>query len=104
MSKKKRKYYPPLEKGIKQYVLILNDAGIETYESCEGGQGHSYPEPTVRFHGDHSEGFRALAIALQHALPVLFLRKLWTIQDLQPVGPTWELVFAKISPISPIRY
>jgi len=23
---------------------VLRDSGIETYESCQGGQGHSYSE------------------------------------------------------------
>ena len=32
-------------------------AGIETFESCPGGPGHAYAEPTVRFYGDRSEGF-----------------------------------------------
>lgn len=88
-----REYDSPLDAGIQQYVEILVGAGIETYESCEGGPGHAYPEPTVRFHGDHTEGFRALAVALQHGLPVSSLRRTWTVQDLEPVGPTWEIVF-----------
>jgi len=91
----KKQYDPPLDKGIERYVEILASAGIETYESCEGGQGHPYPEPTIRFHGGHGEGFRALAIALQNNLPVYELRRTWNIQDLQPVGPTWEIVFFK---------
>ncbi len=89
----RKKYDSPLDAGIRKYVEILVEAGVETYESCEGGDGHAYPEPAVRFHGDHSEGFRALAIALQHDLPVAYLRRLWTIKDLQPTGPTWEIVF-----------
>ncbi len=28
-------------------VEVLRAAGVETFESCEGGAGHSYPEPTV---------------------------------------------------------
>ena len=85
-----------LDSGIRRYVQILWDGGIETYESCEGGEGHAFPEPTVRFHGGHAEGFRALSVALQHALPVASLRRIWTLQDLEPVGPTWELVFWRI--------
>ncbi len=86
-------YHPPLDEGIRHCVEILVEGGIETYESCEGGEGHSYTEPTVRFHGEHSEGFRALAIALQHRLPVRVLHRVWTVQDAEPTGPTWELVF-----------
>ncbi len=82
-----------LDAGIREYVKILHENGIETYESCEGGQGHAFTEPTIRFHGERSEGFRALAIALQHNLPVFKLCRFWTIQDLEPVGPDWEMTF-----------
>ena len=84
-----------LDKGIERAVLILVNAGIETYESCEGGPGHSYPEPAIRFYGERAEGFRALAIALQHALPVSFIRRIWSINDGEPIGPDWEIVFSR---------
>lgn len=83
-----------LDPGIMAAVKLLRDAGIETFESCQGGAGHSYPEPTVAFHGQHGEGFRALAAALQHRLPVSELRRVWSIEDGEPVGPHWEMVFA----------
>lgn len=92
---KQKEYSSPLDKGIKHYVEILASEGIETYESCEGGADHAYSEPTIRFHGGHTEGFRALAIALQHTLPVSSLRRAWNIEDLEPVGPTWEIVFSR---------
>jgi len=86
-------YDPPLDEGIRQYVESLTDAGVETYESCEGGPGHAYAEPTIRFHGDKAEGLRALAAALQRGLPVTALRRIWTLIDGEPTGPYWELVF-----------
>ncbi len=92
-STRKRIYSPPLDPGIKRYVEVLNDRGVETFESCQGGKGHSYPEPTIRFSGDRTEGFRAFAIAQQHAFPVHALRRTWPIVDGDPTGPCWELVF-----------
>lgn len=92
-----RQYDPPLDAGIRRAVEILNRVGIETYESCEGGSGHAYPEPTIRFHGDASEGFRAVAAALQHKLPVSAIRRVWDIIDGEPSGPTWEMVFSQTS-------
>ena len=86
-------YSPPLDKGIQREVKILAEGGIETYESCEGGIGHSYPEPTVRFRGERSEGFKALAIALQNDLKPSDLRRLWAIIDGEPTGPCWEMTF-----------
>jgi len=87
------KFDPPLDKGIARYVQVLVIAGIETFESCEGGAGHAYPEPTIRFHGDNSSGFKALSIALQHQLPVTALRRIWVVIDNEPVGPEWEMTF-----------
>lgn len=92
---KKRKYKPPLDKGIAPFVKILASEGIETYASCEGGKGHSYSEPTIRFHGEIYEGFRVLAVALAHGLPVSQIQQFWAIHDLQPVGPDWEIIFSK---------
>lgn len=86
-------YDPPLDPGIKPFVEVLNDGGIETFESCQGGDGHAYPEPTVRFHGDKSEGVRALGVALRANLPVCSLRRVWPVIEGEPTGPWWELTF-----------
>lgn len=83
----------PLDPGIEYAVRILNQGGIETYESCQGGAGHSYPEPTVRFHGDNSEGFRAFAWAMRHGLKVVALRRVYDVIDGELTGPTWEMTF-----------
>ncbi len=84
---------PPLDPGIRPYVEVLDAAGVETFESCHGGPGHCYPEPTVRFRGHRGEGFRALALALERCWPVNDLRRVWPIHDREPTGPYWELTF-----------
>src|SRR5687767_1979211 len=89
-------YDPPLDKGISTAVEVLRRAGIETFESCEGGSGHAYPEPTVRFHGDQAEGLRALAAAMRGGLRVTALRRTWPVLDSEPTGPWWELTFHAI--------
>ena len=83
-----------LDPGIASYVDVLDAAGIETFESCEGGEGHAFLEPTIRFYGDRGEGFRALAVATTHALPVSELRRYWQIVNGEPEGPHWELTFS----------
>lgn len=82
-----------LDAGITRHVEVLRSAGIETFESCQGGTGHAYHEPTVRFHGERSEGFRALAAAMQSGLAVSELRRVWPINDGEPTGPWWEITF-----------
>jgi hypothetical protein len=86
-------YDPPLDRGIAAAVQALGAAGVETFESCEGGHGHAYPEPTVRFHGNQQEGFRAFAAAMDAGLKVAELRRVWPILDQEPTGPWWELTF-----------
>ena len=58
-----------LDLGIAPYVDVLDAHGVETFESCQGSDGHCFAEPTVRFYGEHSEGFRALSVAVQLELP-----------------------------------
>lgn len=90
-----QEFSPPLDTGIAKAVHVLRAAGVETFESCQGGIGHSFPEPTVRFHGNVGAGYYALGVALTHALPVSELRRTWDIEDKCPTGPYWELVFWK---------
>lgn len=80
--------------GIFQAVVVLQEAGVETFESCEGGCGHAYSEPSVRFHGSRAEGLRALAVAIEAGLNVAELRRVWPVRDQEPTGPWWELTFA----------
>jgi hypothetical protein len=85
--------YKQIGPGIMQAVRVLHESGVETFESCEGGDGHAFYDPTIRFHGGHEEGFRALAVALQHGLHVSELRRYYSIQNGFPVGPYWEMTF-----------
>ena len=85
--------YRRLDPGIRRIVEILKENGIESFESCEGGPGHAYFEPTVCFYGQQSEGFKALAIALQNGLRVSELRRYYSVEDGEPVGPKWAMTF-----------
>ena len=90
----KEPWLADLDPGIRDYVEILSNQGIETFESCQGGPGHAYPEPTVRFHGQPGEGPRALGVCIDHGLPVQCLRRVWDLLNSnEPTGPHWELVF-----------
>jgi hypothetical protein len=82
-----------LDTGIRNTVLILLKNGIETFESCQGGKGHAFFEPTVRFHGNKAEGLRAVSIAMNNGLKVSNLRRYWTLEDGELQGAWWELTF-----------
>lgn len=92
-----------VDPGVALYVATLIEAGVETYESCQGGPhedrearggyDHAYPQPTVRFHGTQGAGWWALQVCLDHDFPVESLSRIWTVEDREPHGPTWQLVF-----------
>jgi hypothetical protein len=84
-----------IDDGIAREVAALKAGGVETFESCQGGHGHAYTEPTVRFHGDRAEGFRALAVAMKEGLSVDCLRRVWPLINGEPTGPSWELTFRR---------
>jgi hypothetical protein len=83
-----------LDDGIRDIVITLMTNGVETFESCEGGRGHSYPCPIVRFEGEPAEGLRALSVAISHGLPVSHLRRVWDVFDGYIEGPCWEMTFS----------
>ena len=82
-----------IDPGIARAVAILQEGGVETFESCEGGSGHAFPEPTIRFYGTPAAGPRALAVCMDHGLPVLALRRVWYMENNEMTGPNWELTF-----------
>src|SRR5579864_8916432 len=82
-----------IDPGIANAVSILQQNGVETFESCEGGEGHAFPEPTVRFYGTPAAGPRALAVCMDHGLPVMALRRVWYMENHELTGPNWELTF-----------
>ena len=92
-SEKSEPPWDKVDEGIKPILKVLYEEGIETFESCQGGTGHAFPFPTVKFSGGISEGYRAFAIALQYDLRPLFLRRAYYILNKELVGPEWEMTF-----------
>lgn len=88
---------PPddLDPGIARAVHVLYAAGIQTFESCEGGDGHASRVPIVRFYGTPATGWAALAACLDHGLPVDVLNRAWDIDDGEPSGPYWSITFRR---------
>src|ERR1700681_2359157 len=79
---------PDLDPGIREYVARLRSNGIETFESCQGGPGHAFTEPTIRFYGTPEAGWRAVAVCLAYGLPIMALRRVWYVLDAnEPTGP-----------------
>lgn len=83
-----------LEPGIRNAVIALQEAGIETLMSCEGGEGHADFEPTIRVCSIRpGYQFKALAAAIELGLPVKEVRVIHWYRNDELRGPIHELIF-----------
>ena len=93
----------PVDPGILGWVNLLRFHGVETCQSCQGGAGHAYPEPTIDFEGDRFEGWYAVSIAFRvgsmDGLAPSELRRKWDLMDGEPEKPVWQLVFAVVGEV-----
>ena len=78
-----------LDRWMRYAVFVLHRGGIQTDESCQGGRGHAFPEPTIRFEGTRDDAFRAVALARAHGLPAHHLRQFWRLNDEGAELPAW---------------
>lgn len=74
-------WYDLLDTGIRFPVKVLHAYGFETCQSCEGGDGHSYPEPTVDLVGsaETTPGFAALHYLNAYGLDVQAVAQVWDV-------------------------
>jgi len=94
-------FYAGIDAGIRFAVRVLHADGIETCQSCEGGQGHAYEEPSIdlRADGPHrASGFRALSALADYGLHVRRVELVWDVVDDLPTERIWRIVLRKAHP------
>jgi len=80
-----------IDPGIAHVVRLFMEHGIETRQSCQGGDGHAYPYPTVDI---GRQPWKALDVANDYGMPVMEITRSWRIEDGCPEDhPTWSIVF-----------
>lgn len=57
----KEQHYRQMDPGVRGLVIRLNDAGIETDWSCQGGRGHLCSRMTIQCRTWHPMGHAGLA-------------------------------------------
>lgn len=88
-------------------VKLLNEHGFQTFESCQGGEGHCYDVPTVRFFGTEHELIRAFEICQAYSLNVFNAKRVFRKEDIytnqgvgegneMPKGTAWCIPFNEI--------
>lgn len=90
-----------IDAKIERFVRILRLNGVNTIQSCQGGEGHPSQHPMVWFLGDQGEGMRAAGIAMNHGYQILYLNRQWQFYDGEIVNPPyWELILKDTSPVN----
>lgn len=75
-------WYASIDPGVRFAVRVLHAAGIDTGQSCEGGEGHCYKWPTVDLGGqklDTKDGFAALAALANYGIEVRSVSFEWCV-------------------------
>ena len=99
-----------LDEGIKDAVRILRTHGFKTFESCQGGEGHCFFEPTIRFEGTEFDLIRAYTICELYNLPVYQVRRVFRKTSIYkdnnsinalPFGEEWDIPFNEITFLKP---
>jgi hypothetical protein len=65
-----------MDPGIIRVVRLLQEAGVETCQSCQGGEGHAYEWPAVDV---THEPWKALDVANGYGIPVSRIAHTWNI-------------------------
>ncbi len=94
------KNYDGIDKGIRFAVRVLHSHGIETGQSCEGGDGHAYDHPTVDLAGGarYGDGFAALHFLTLHGLSVETVELVWTVDRGLIADNFWRIVLTEARP------
>lgn len=100
----------PLPEGLDELIMpavkVLRDHGFKTFESCQSGPGHCFPEPTVRFEGTEFDLIRAYDICESYGLPVWEVRRVYRKTEIcvkdakglsHSLGDIWEYPFNEIT-------
>jgi hypothetical protein len=86
-------WYEGIDPGIRYAVRVLHAAGIETSQSCQGGEGHSYEWPTIDLPDGPRDaaGFAALHHLNQHGLGVFAISRVWNVEQGMPYQSVWRV-------------
>ena len=97
---KQEAFYALLDEGIRFPVRVLHAKGIDTGQSCQGGEGHAYDHPTIDLieGASQRDGFAALSALESYGLNVRDLSLLYNITDGLIIENFWRITFRQAWP------
>lgn len=93
-------WYASIDEGIRFPVRVLHAAGLETCQSCQGGDGHDWPMPGIDLvsGANDSNGFAALAALTDYGIDVLSVSLHWGVSQGKPTDRVWQVLLRRAYP------
>jgi|SRR6185369_2970799 len=90
--------YKEMDKGIVDVVKLLRENGIETFTSCEGGEGHAFKFPTVRcyFENHEEDEVKIMDILGFHGYRGFYVSTFWACSGKAPDSVNLSQSFIQI--------
>jgi hypothetical protein len=82
-------------------VHALADYEINTFSSCQGGDGHPCAMPEILFHGDEAAGLYAVWLLEAQGFRVWELSRHWDLDHGLPRQPFWRVTLRTLQPMGP---
>jgi hypothetical protein len=90
-----------IDPDIAPALHALADYEIDTFSSCQGGDGHAHLMPVILFHGDENAGLYAVWLLEAAGFRVWELSRRWSLDHGMPRQPYWEVVMRSLEPMGP---
>lgn len=82
MRKSIKKTFEHVDEGIREIVEVLNKHGFDTWESCEGGEGHCCDKPMIRFRGNEFDLIRAFRLCENYGFDLLQANRVYGMTEI----------------------
>ncbi len=93
-----------IDEVIRPVVELLNKYGFKTFESCQGGKGHCFELPTVRFYGSEFDLIRAYELCALYKINVFQANRVFRKTDIykninhgESIGRSWDEPFNELT-------
>lgn len=90
------KKYADMDPGIRYPVRLLHAHGIPTNESCQGGEGHAFHDPSIVM--QEGRAFEAMNQLERCGIPVREVVSRWSVDDGVPNERSWVVVLRRALP------
>lgn len=90
-----------IDPDVAAALHALADYEIDTFSSCQGGEGHACVLPEILFLGDENAGLYAVWLLEAQGFRVWEVSRHWGLDFGQPRTPFWRVKLRSLEPMGP---